>query len=140
MLVVAAGALGVPFWLILGFLASALWHQHQVKQMPDVFKAKLRMVSGTHKHIDGGFPRSTEHALWIHDVLVVEKGVLFTRSLHFAIADGVRHAQPADPEQVKGLGDQPVTVQFRLDDGGIIEMAVPTEFQALAAGPFPEKQ
>lgn len=133
---IVASTLGVPFWLILGWLASALWRQYETKQLPGVFKAKLRMVSGTHKHVDTKYPRTAEHALWVHDVLILEKGVLFTRLLHFGVADGIQPAQTTDPKQVKGLGDTPVTMQFRLDDGAIIEVAAPGDVSEEAQGPF----
>jgi len=36
-------------------------------------------------------------------VLILEKGLLIPRTLHYEIADAVQTAQPADPELVKGL-------------------------------------
>ncbi len=136
MLMIIANSLGVPFWLLLGWLASALWRQHELKQLPGVFKAKLRMVSGTHKHVDSKFPHTAEHALWQHDVLILQKGLLLTRMLLFPVADGVQPPQTTDNRQIKGLGEALVTMQFRLDDGEVIEIAVPAALSAQAQGPF----
>ena len=58
------------------------------------------------------------------------------RNLHFPIVDGVQSPQTADPQVVKGLGLTPVTMQFRLDNGSIIEVAAPGKMSALAQGPF----
>jgi hypothetical protein len=127
---------GVPLWLVLGWEAAALWRQYQIRQMIGAFKTKIRIVSGTHKHVGSSFPFRPEHALWEHDVLFMEKGFLLRRLLHFAVTESVQPPQPADPKQVRWLGDAPVTLQFRLDDGTVIEIAVPGEMSAKAQGPF----
>ncbi len=135
-LVTIGALLGIPVWILLGWLAAGLWHRHENKQLPSQFKTKIRMVSGTYRHTGSTFPRMAGRALWAHDVLILEKGLLIPRTLHFRIADGVQPAQSADPDQIKGLGDKPVTAQFRLDSGAIIEVAAPSDASALAQGPF----
>jgi hypothetical protein len=45
-------------------------------------------------------------------------------------------SQNADPEEVKGLGDAPAVLTFRLDDESVIQMAVPSDTLDLAQGPF----
>ena len=67
---------------------------------------------------------------------ILEKGLLIPRTIYFEVADGVQHAQKADPEKVKGFGDFPITMQFRLDDGSVIEIAASSEEEKLAQGPF----
>ena len=137
MLVVLA-ALGVPLWLLLGWFAGGLWHRHDLQQnLPDLFKMKARVVEGTYRHLDGNFSRTAAQAIWVHNVMILEKGLLLGRNLHFAVTEGVQPPQPVDPKQVKkGLGDKPVTLQFRLDDGTIIEIAAAGETTTLARGPF----
>jgi hypothetical protein len=71
-----------------------------------------------------------------HDILILEKGMMIPRTLHFKITDGVQPPQPADPDKIKRLGDAPVTMQFRLDGGEVIEVAVSGEDLELAKGPF----
>jgi uncharacterized protein YneF (UPF0154 family) len=40
--------LGVPLWLILGWLAGAMWHRRDIqKNLPDVFKMKARVLEGS---------------------------------------------------------------------------------------------
>lgn len=136
-MMVAIGALlGIPLWILFGWLAAGIWHRRESKQLPGRFKTKIRLVSGTYRHIDSNFPRIAEQAIWAHDVLIVEKGMLIPRTLHFAIADSVQLLQHADAEKVKGLGDSPVTLQVLVDNGAVLEIAAPGEEAALAQGPF----
>ncbi len=60
---------------------------------------------------------------------------MVSRILHFPVTSGLGAAEIADPEQVKGLGDSPVTLRFNLDNEAVIEIAVPGE-SAEARGPF----
>ena len=137
MLVALLTLLGVPIWLTLGWLASALWHRNDIKKdFPDLIKMKVRVVQGTYRHIDDNYSRIAALAIWAHDILIIEKGLFLERNLHFPVADGIQPPQPADPKQVKGLGDKPVTMQFLLDNGAILEVAVPCETLTLAQGPF----
>jgi hypothetical protein len=136
MLVAIGALLGIPLWILLGWLASGLWHRHEISQLSDMFKTKVRMVSGKYRHTGNKFPPIAGRAIWAHDVLIQEEGLLIPRTLHFKVAGGVQPPQPADPEQVKGLGDTPITMQFRLDSGAIIEIAAPGEDSADARGPF----
>jgi hypothetical protein len=136
MVVAILSLLGVPLWLTLGWLAAAIWHRHEVKQLPGVFKLKVRIVEGEYRHIDGNFSRTGLYGLWAHDVLIVEKGLFLGRNLHFPVSDRIQEAQPADPDQVKRLGENPTTFQFLLDNRAIIEVAAAKEDEERAMGPF----
>ena len=136
-MIVLLGMLGVPLWLLFGWLAAGIWHRHNLKQsLPNLFKMKVRVVEGTYRHIDEKFSRTDALAIWAHDVLILEKGLLLGRNLHFTVTDGIQPPQAADPKQVKHLGDNPVTMQFRLDNGAIIEIAASGENVELASGSF----
>lgn len=137
MVVALLTLLGVPIWLTLGWLAGALWHRRDIqKNFPDLIKMKVRLVEGSYRHIDGNYSRIAALAIWAHDIMIIEKGLFLARNLHFPVVDGIQPPQPTDPKQVKGLGDKPVTMQFLLDNGAIIEVAAPGEVLALAQGPF----
>ena len=136
MLVAIGALLGVPLWILLGWLAGGLWHRHEIKQLPGLFKTKVRLVSGTYRHTGENFPRMTGNAIWAHDVLILEKGLLIPRTMHFEVAEALQPPQPADPEQIKGLGDSPITMQFRLDEGVVIEVAARGEDPESAQEPF----
>jgi hypothetical protein len=136
MLIALLSLLGVPLWILLGWLAAGLWHRHAINQLPGLFKTKVRLVSGTYRHTDEDYPRMTGRAIWAHDVLILEKGLLIPRTLHYEVTEAVQHAQPADPDHVKGLGDSPITMQFRLDEGAVIEVAASGEESQSAREPF----
>jgi hypothetical protein len=136
MVVALLTLLGVPIWLTLGWLAGALWHRHDIKNLPGLFKAKVKLVEGTYRFLDENYSRIAAQGIWAHDVLIMEKGLFLARNLHFAIDDGIQPPQLADNEQVKGLGDNPVTMQFLLDNGAIIEVAAPSEMSKAVNGPF----
>jgi hypothetical protein len=136
MLVAIGALLGIPLWILVGWLAAGLWHRHETNKLPGLFKTKIRVVSGTYRHTGESFPLIAGRAFWAHDVLIQEEGLLIPRTLHFKAANGVQPPQQADPEQVKGLGDTPVTVQYQVDEGAVIEIAAPGEDAALAQGPF----
>jgi hypothetical protein len=76
------------------------------------------------------------YAIWAHDVLIMEKGFMLPRVLHFPVTNGLEAAQTAEREQVKGLGDSPVTLRFNLDNEAVIEIAAKGESSAQARGPF----
>jgi hypothetical protein len=137
MIVALLGLLGVPLWLLLGWVGAGIWHRHDLKQnLPKLFKMKVRVVKGTYRHIDDKFSRTAALGIWAHDVMVLEKGLLVGRNIHFSVADGAQPPHPADPKQVKHLGDNPIIMQFQLDDDTIIEIAASGENEELARGPF----
>ena len=137
MFIAVLSLLGVPLWLLLGWLAGGLWHRRDLeKNLPGLFKMKARVVEGSYRHLDGNFSHIVALGYWAHDVLLVEKGLLLGRNLHFPVADGLQPPQPADPKQVKRLGDSPVTMQFRLDGGQVIEIGVPDEMLTIGQGAF----
>jgi len=140
MLVAIGALLGIPLWILLGWMVAGVWHRHETKSLPGIFKTKVRLVSGEYRHIDQNFPRTAEQAFWVHDVLILEKGLLIPRTLSFGIADRVQPTRQADPEQVKGLGDAPVWLQVRLDNGAVLEIAAQREKAELASGPFFSKK
>ena len=47
MLVAIGALLGIPAWILLGWLAGGLWHRYEINKLPHLFKTKVRMVSGT---------------------------------------------------------------------------------------------
>lgn len=116
--------LGVPIWMVVGALALVLWNRNHVKKQPDTFAAKLRLESGS-------FPGFSEKAAssyceWIHDVLLVHKGLIM-RAVPVPVAAA---------EVPKRLGDKPMYLRFRLDDGSILQMSDIGENEVMAQGPF----
>ena len=128
--------LGVPLWLIVGGLAASFWNRNRFKKQDGAFPTKLRLESGTAPGVSEKWPPLPAYALWVHDVLLVNKGLALVRTLPIGVEAPQRAAESADPEEVKRLGADPVLLRFRLDNGAVLEMAVPGNSQTLAQGPF----
>ena len=101
---------------------------------------KLRKESGAFEGVGEKWPRAAVYALWVHDVLLVRKGLGLVPTTPIGVAAMEGRGQKADPEEVKGLGDAPTILRFRLDDESVIQMAVPGESVSLARGPFPTSE
>jgi len=127
--------LGVPLWVLLGWFGARLWHRHDMTQVPKVFKLKARMLSGDYRHMDDDFGRFAGYGVWAHDVLIVEKGFMVSHVLHFPVSRAHDVAQRVDPDEVKGLGDSPMSFRLRLDNDSVIEIVVDGDDED-ALGPF----
>ena len=53
MIWVLLAALGVPIWLVVGGLVSALWNRRRVRRTPDAFPCKLRILSAEDEPASG---------------------------------------------------------------------------------------
>jgi hypothetical protein len=128
--------LGVPLWLVVGGLAAAMWNRRQFRNTPGVFRAKVRLTSGALDGLSESWPPVAAYARWVHDVLLVNKGLALVRTLPLPIAAAEGPVEEADPHEVKRLGDNPILMQLRLDNGATIQLAAPGEARAVAYGPF----
>ena len=129
--------LGVPIWLVVAGLGAALLRSwSQFKKRPGVFMAKIRLRSGSFEGISEKWTPMPIAALWVHDVLLVHKGLPLVRNLPLPVAEAVGTAQAADPGEIKRLGEQPTLLTFRLDNGAELELATPGDSSPVALGPF----
>ncbi|HZB48951.1 MAG TPA: hypothetical protein VE547_07630 [Mycobacteriales bacterium] len=75
-------------------------------------------------------------AVWIHDVLLVQRGRLFPRLLALSVRlpdDSMRFAAPGE---ATGLGRRPLVMELRLDDDTVVAVAAADRDRTLLAGPF----
>jgi hypothetical protein len=128
--------LGVPLWLVVGALAASLWSRRKFRNTPGVFRAKVRLNSGSFDGLGESWPPMPAYARWVHDVLLVNKGLALVRTQPLPIAAAEGRIEEADPEEIKRMGDHPILLQFRLDNGATIQLAAPGEALSLAYGPF----
>ena len=115
--------LGVPLWMIIGMLILIFWNRSKVKKQPGIFPVKLRPEADPDAEKEPKWPR-TGYAQWVHDVLIVRKGLGLMQTIPYGINSVEGPVQDADPEEVKGLGDHPKMIRARLDDGSILQVAV----------------
>jgi hypothetical protein len=125
MIPLLAALLGIPIWLVVGAILLLVWHARQVRRTPDVFACKVRVVSGVAPGLSTKFPRRKHYANWVHDVLVLQAGPGLLRTSLLPVAGLAAPARGGDPAEVKGLGEKPHLLAVRLDNGAVIEIAVP---------------
>ena len=128
--------LGVPLWLVIGGLTATLLNRRRFKKQPDVFRMKLRLQEGESDFAGENWPRMATYGRWVHDVLMYNKGMALLPTVAIGVQAMEAEAQEADPKEAKGLGDNPVTILLRLDDGSLVHLGVPAEDVDLAKGPF----
>lgn len=116
--------LGVPAWMIIGMLILVFWNRKRVKNQPGCFPLKIRPEADPDSDKESKWPRSVSYAQWVHDVAIVREGPALLLTVPYGIKGVEGTPQDADPEKVKGLGDQPVLMRARLDDDSIIEVAL----------------
>ena len=130
--------LGVPLWLVVGGLTVTLLNRRRFKKQPDVFRMKLRLKDGESDFAGEKWPRMANYGRWVHEVLLYNKGLGLVPTVAIGVQAMEADAQEADPKEAKGLGDNPVTILLRLDDGSRVYLGVAAEAVELAQGPFKE--
>lgn len=113
--------LGIPLWLVVGLLLGALLTRRRVTRAPGVFKAKLKLDSGSIPGLKETWRGA--HAVWVHDVLLLFKGFARTRAQPLPVAKVEQLPQPMAAGEVKGLGDRPQAMRLRLDNGAVVTLA-----------------
>ncbi len=106
--------LGVPIWLVLGGLMSALWSRKNFRAQDEVFALYFR------DHGDDGWPRAVSWGRYVHNVLIVNHGLALVRtSIH--VVEGAESFEVDTPP--KKLTD-PVAWALTLRGGERIDVAL----------------
>ena len=116
--------LGVPLWMILGMLILVFWNRSRVKKQPGAFPVKIRHEADENAEKEHKWPRSAGYAQWVHDVLIVRTGMGMMLTTPYGISAMEGRPRQAEPGEIKGLGDKPMVIRARLDDGSILQFAV----------------
>jgi hypothetical protein len=74
--------------------------------------------------------------LWIHDVLLVQRGLLCPRTIALPVCRADRPIRGTDRSEVGGLGVEPVVLSLTLDDGRSVDVAARNRDLDALAGPF----
>jgi hypothetical protein len=136
MIWVLLAALGIPLWMVAGALVTTLWSRRRFMRAPGAFAAKMRVVTGEVDGLDSSFPRSRSAARWVHDTLVIHRGVALARSDAFAIAQMTGSRAASGDAEVKGLGPHPRILTLVLDSGATVELAAHADAADTMVGPF----
>ena len=80
--------------------------------------------------------RHRTHARWVHDVLLVQWGVLVPHTVALAVCGTDRALRRTSRLEVSGLGGDPVVLTLVLDDGRVVEVAARSRDRMALAGPY----
>jgi hypothetical protein len=134
MLIALLVVLGVDWIMIVIVVGGVIGRKRWVSHQPDAFKAAVRVTRGDVSGLSPKWKRG--YGRWVRDVLVWTKGpFLFRNELVAADALADQH-RPAEPGEVRRLGEKPIVVPVAVDGGARIEIAVAAESLDKARGPF----
>jgi hypothetical protein len=111
-------------------------HRHDLSKAGPTFACRIWSPAGSRP---GRWNRASvrrARAVWVHDVLLVQRGRLFPRLLVLPVRlpeDSMRFAEPGE---VSGLTTMPLVIELRLDDGSIVAVAAASQDRTSLAGPF----
>ena len=126
MALIVLAALGVPLWMVVGALPAGIWSRRSFKRAPGVFPAKLRVTAGEVPGLETSWPRRRVYARWVHDVLLVHRGLALVRNAALGVAQVTGPVRSGEPRSIPGLGSSPVVVALILDSGAEVELAGPS--------------
>ena len=136
MVLIILGILGVPLWLLIGALGAGLLSRKRFAKAPEVFRCKVRNVADEMPGLKATWPRRALYARWVHDVLLVHKGLALVRTLALPVASATGPVVRIAASTVKRLGDEPVSIRLVLDSGAVVELAADAKSLSTAVGPF----
>jgi hypothetical protein len=132
MLISLLAVLGVDLIVLVAFAAVVIARKRWVKRQPDAFRGAIRIASG---EIDGLGPKWRRgYGRWIRDVLVWTKAPFLFRN-ELVAARGVGEPHPAQPHEVKRLGDHPTLIRVRAGEA-TVEIAAAEEDAELLLRPY----
>ena len=126
MAVIVLAALGVPLWMVVGALAAGIWSRRSFKRAPGVFPAKLRVTAGEVPGLKTSWPRRPVYSRWVHDVLLVHRGIALVRNAALGVAQVTGPVRSGEPRSISGLWSSPVVVALILDSGAKVALAGPS--------------
>ena len=110
-------------------------HRRRLRLAGATFPCRVWPLTGSRLGPDRSSLRKAR-AVWVHDVLLVQHGWLFSRLLTLPVRlpeDSIRFAAPGE---ATGLGRVPLVMELRLDDGALVAVAAANRDRTLLAGPF----
>ena len=136
MIWVLLAAVGVPLWIVVGFLTGALWSRRRFKRAPGAFAAKLCLTSGAVSGLKQSWPRRPLVARWVHDVLVIHRGLALVRTDLLGVSRAIGTIEAADAKRLRRLGADPCTLTLVLDSGASVQLGASADDRDTMVGPF----
>jgi len=124
------------FAFAIGSSAAAMLQRDRLIRSGESFPCRVRSSGGAGLGSRNRWLRGRARAMWVRDVLVLQRGHLVPRTLALSVRlpdDAIREAGRGE---VRGLGRDPLIVKLRLEDGPLVEVAGRSRDSTLLAGPF----
>jgi hypothetical protein len=132
MLIALLAVLGVNLIALVFLVAFVFTRKRWVKRQPGAFRGAIQVAGG---EVDGLRPKwNRGYGRWVRDVLVWTKGPFLFRN-EIVAAEGLEDQRPAEPDEVKRLGDQPSLITVRID-AATVEVAADGADTELLLGPY----
>ena len=128
--------LSMPFAFLLGLLIAGLVARVQFIRAEQTFRCRIRITDYPFPSSPEPWPRRRMRATWVHDVLVVHRGVLHSRTLTFAVRGADGALRSSCQREISRLGAQPVVLSLQLDDERKVDIAAPHSDRTALVGPF----
>ena len=112
--------------VLTGFTFS-LRQRRRFEAAGGTFACRMRLVAGSPPDWPSGRrDRGRGCGLWVHDVLLVQRGRWRPRLVALRVRLPEDSIRAVAPREFRGLGSDPVAIDLRLDDGAIVRVAAPT--------------
>ncbi|HYN95123.1 MAG TPA: hypothetical protein VES42_14835 [Pilimelia sp.] len=126
----------MPWAFLFGALAAGVGARLRFIRGGSAFRCKLRWLDSWSDVPSFGWRRGRTRAKWVHDVLLVQRGLLQPRTVSLPVRRLDHAIRSSCPVEVRGLGSLPLILTLRLDDGGRVEVAAREADRTALAGPF----
>lgn len=100
------------------------------------FLCKIRPAGRLDHPLTTRWPLRRCRAAWVHDVLIVSRGLTFPRVTAFAVRMPEETLRQTCSREVPGLGTHPLAIVLRLDNDRLVEIATRNSHRTELVGPF----
>jgi hypothetical protein len=136
MLIALLAVLGVDLVVLVVLVPFVLARKRWVKRQTGAFRGAVRVASG---EVDGLRPKwNRGYGRWVRDVLVWTKAPFLFRN-ELVPADGLDEERPAQPSEVKRLGERPIRIRVSAGEA-TVEIAAAGEDAELLLGPYRQRE
>ena len=102
-----------------------------------VFHCHVRTARRDRRRRWGRWPLHGTRARWVHDVLVLQSGLLgLSTTPHAARIAAGAALRPVSGQEVRGLGGHPWALLLSTEDGDALDVAVAEADRTLLVGPY----
>jgi hypothetical protein len=121
---------------LVAMLVTAASTYRRFRSSPGTFRCTLRAPLDLVGRLPTDWRHGPAHARWVHDVLLVRRGLLGQRVMAMPVRIPDDVIRPAVKGEVRGLGPEPLVLGLKLDGGELVEVAAPVEARTRLVGPF----